>query len=239
MATSLACTAWQPSLPRMPMPTWAPWIIETSLAPSPTAIVMLVLSCSRTSSTNFRFCCGERRQQTHARLRRARSYKPAEASLDANAAVTNVPSRTRPPPEDELESPSVSTHRAASSNSKAWSTPVQFTKLARRMSSVKSRHARTISTAVSVLSPVSTQKRIPAALIVTIASGTPACSLSSIALMPARFSECSSSAATAAMASSRPSALDSAAVHFARHPWKASGVIRFDAKTKVRKPRRE
>ena len=38
--TGCTCTAWLPSLPRMPIPTWAPWIIGTSLAPSPMASVM-------------------------------------------------------------------------------------------------------------------------------------------------------------------------------------------------------
>mmetsp|Transcript_30247 Transcript_30247/g.64356 ORF Transcript_30247/g.64356 Transcript_30247/m.64356 type:complete len:217 (-) Transcript_30247:21-671(-) len=104
------------------------------------------------------------------------------------------------------------------------------------MSSVKRRHALTISTAVSVLSPVRTQKRMPAALIVSMASGTPSCNLSSMALTPESIKECSSSAATAAMTASRSCFAAPAAIHFWCQCSKKACSMIFDVIARVRKP---
>ena len=64
--------------------------------------------------------------------------------------------------------------------------------------------------AVSCLSPVMTQTLMPASSRVATASGTPSCSLSSMAVTPTRRRPASTSPATAASASSRPSNFDAA-----------------------------
>mmetsp|Transcript_26807 Transcript_26807/g.70463 ORF Transcript_26807/g.70463 Transcript_26807/m.70463 type:complete len:285 (+) Transcript_26807:1395-2249(+) len=56
------------------------------------------------------------------------------------------------------------------------------------MASVRSLHVRPILKAVSTLSPVSTQTRIPAVCICLMVSGTASCSRSSMAVAPTRFS---------------------------------------------------
>lgn len=47
-----------PSLPLIPTPTWAVWIMPTSLAPSPMASVM-AFTCFFTMSTISDFCSGD------------------------------------------------------------------------------------------------------------------------------------------------------------------------------------
>lgn len=47
-----------PSFPLMPTPTWAVWIIPTSLAPSPMASVM-AFTRFLTTSTISDFCSGD------------------------------------------------------------------------------------------------------------------------------------------------------------------------------------
>mmetsp|Transcript_47258 Transcript_47258/g.143675 ORF Transcript_47258/g.143675 Transcript_47258/m.143675 type:complete len:222 (+) Transcript_47258:1153-1818(+) len=200
IVTSLACIAWLPSLPRMPTPTWADWIIATSLAPSPMARVMPRPFSFLTISTSLRFWFGDRRQHTHERLAIAASYNLVFADSVCKAAATKVPSITRPPVSADCR-----VVMAASSNSNACSGPVHSVKYARTMSSVNKRHDRTISMAVSVLSPVNTQKRMPAALINSMASGTPCCNLSSRAVMPTNVRPDSSSAAHASIVSCLPS----------------------------------
>ncbi len=69
------------------------------------------------------------------------------------------------------------------------------------------------------LSPVRTQRRMPAAARLAMASGTPACSLSSMAVQPSSCSPTSAASATAATASSRP-----ASAVFA--PWNRSCHLR-------------
>mmetsp|Transcript_3018 Transcript_3018/g.7540 ORF Transcript_3018/g.7540 Transcript_3018/m.7540 type:complete len:279 (-) Transcript_3018:451-1287(-) len=70
------------------------------------------------------------------------------------------------------------------------------------VSSEKSRQDLAMSTAVSVLSPVSTQSRMPASLIVLMASGTPSCNLSSTAVTPMNLRFFSNCAPTSAIVSS-------------------------------------
>ena len=65
-AKSAALTAALPSLPMMPSPTWASWIIETSLPPSPTAAVMGFRGEFFIILTISAFCSGDIRQQTTA-----------------------------------------------------------------------------------------------------------------------------------------------------------------------------
>mmetsp|Transcript_117746 Transcript_117746/g.279550 ORF Transcript_117746/g.279550 Transcript_117746/m.279550 type:complete len:300 (+) Transcript_117746:1288-2187(+) len=104
------------------------------------------------------------------------------------------------------------------------------------MLGVKRRQDFAISTAVSVLSPVRTQNRIDAALMETMASGTPSCSLSSMAVIPAGSKECSTSAAISASFFSRSS--DSRLASFQRLSQSSVKLrsIFFAAITRVRRP---
>ena len=59
MAKSEKELAWEPSLPKIPMPTCAVYIMLTSLAPSPIARVVLSLQCFLIKLTIVAFCFGE------------------------------------------------------------------------------------------------------------------------------------------------------------------------------------
>ncbi len=64
MAKSLELTACMPSMPAMPTPTCASWIMGTSLAPSPMERARHWGSCAVTMCTMARFWSGETRQAT-------------------------------------------------------------------------------------------------------------------------------------------------------------------------------
>mmetsp|Transcript_89807 Transcript_89807/g.192566 ORF Transcript_89807/g.192566 Transcript_89807/m.192566 type:complete len:316 (-) Transcript_89807:591-1538(-) len=207
----------------------------TSLAPSPTASVITELSRSLMICTSARFCCGARRQQTQDKLIKASLCSNALASSEAKTDCTRLPSRTRAvPPAGVLFlrlSRFCCKHRTASS------VDVQPTKYTISMSGLIRLQERAISTAVSVLSPVSTHMRMPMAFSMAIACGTPSWSRSSIALMPQNFKECSSSAAHTAILCSRSSTpSDLAASNLVRQSSKNLWSSSFQAITKVRSP---
>mmetsp|Transcript_101473 Transcript_101473/g.183120 ORF Transcript_101473/g.183120 Transcript_101473/m.183120 type:complete len:244 (+) Transcript_101473:947-1678(+) len=194
--------------------------MATSLAPSPMARV-IVLPPPRcfTISTRDRFCLGESRQQTQAEADVASStsicHSPAASSLasaslsadldmcgirDLGTAVAASPSailetRSRNAPSMTRASPSLALEQrcacAACSMAMQSSSDLASTNLMSFWSFRRRLHDFAISIAVSVLSPVSIQICIPIAFNVAMASGTPSCSLSSRAVMPASFRECS------------------------------------------------
>ena len=65
MEKSLAKAAYFPSLPTIPTPTSAAWIIATSLPPSPMLNTIFSVY-SLISSVTLAFCVGEHLQQTTA-----------------------------------------------------------------------------------------------------------------------------------------------------------------------------
>mmetsp|Transcript_76774 Transcript_76774/g.183924 ORF Transcript_76774/g.183924 Transcript_76774/m.183924 type:complete len:207 (-) Transcript_76774:1407-2027(-) len=93
-----------------------------------------------------------------------------------------------------------------------------------------------MSTAVSVLSPVSTQSLMPAAFRVAMASGTPSWSRSSTAVRPASCSSFSMSAPTCATRSLWFCMEFCASDHAASQRAKSAGATFFEATTKVRRP---
>mmetsp|Transcript_123244 Transcript_123244/g.359852 ORF Transcript_123244/g.359852 Transcript_123244/m.359852 type:complete len:245 (+) Transcript_123244:818-1552(+) len=210
MAMSHACTAADPSLPRMPTPMWAPWIIGTSFAPSPMESVMALAFCLLTSSTSSRFCMGESRQQTQLLLPSARSYSAFCALWLERICAMEAPSITMPRNAADVGPvwlPCDS--RLIASSGEAAPTDVYSC-----MPSSKSLQDFAISTAVSTLSPVNTQTRMPASRSVATVSGTPSCRRSSRAVTPQKDRPTSASAETVAMRSARPSMAARASSHF-------------------------
>mmetsp|Transcript_3683 Transcript_3683/g.9268 ORF Transcript_3683/g.9268 Transcript_3683/m.9268 type:complete len:263 (+) Transcript_3683:1445-2233(+) len=104
------------------------------------------------------------------------------------------------------------------------------------MSSRSSWQANPMFSAVSCLSPVSTQILIPALASVAMASGTPTCSLSSIAVAPTMIMSFSISSAAASSAPSLSSSAVVAALCSAFHSDHCSSVSSLLASTRVRSP---
>mmetsp|Transcript_1000 Transcript_1000/g.3349 ORF Transcript_1000/g.3349 Transcript_1000/m.3349 type:complete len:223 (+) Transcript_1000:316-984(+) len=93
MAKSAARAACCPSLPMMPTPTWASWIIATSLPPSP---MDNVVACSPlTSAVIAAFCDGVTRAQTTALDTMAAAKKRSRCSGFARMASSTAPPSTR------------------------------------------------------------------------------------------------------------------------------------------------
>mmetsp|Transcript_105057 Transcript_105057/g.294425 ORF Transcript_105057/g.294425 Transcript_105057/m.294425 type:complete len:268 (+) Transcript_105057:465-1268(+) len=113
-----------------------------------------------------------------------------------------VPSNTRP-----VSSEALSEVCASCSSRTACSTSTAPVAKAIVVFPEKSLQDRAMSTAVSVLSPVRTHNRMPAALTRSMVSGTPSCNLSSTAVMPTSLRPSSMRAATSAMRSSLDSSM--------------------------------
>mmetsp|Transcript_51381 Transcript_51381/g.143651 ORF Transcript_51381/g.143651 Transcript_51381/m.143651 type:complete len:219 (-) Transcript_51381:73-729(-) len=213
MAKSAAFTAWRPSLPEMPTPTCASWIIGTSLAPSPMdKVTGRGVTPSRTSRTISAFCRGETRHaMTTAHCsatRRKRAPKLCVVTTSRNWPVTSNAAPT-----------SLGTHAVRvleTSSSSAFSTksveapPGSSLEQSNTMMSIPSTRTfvlKPMMRAVSSLSPVSTQSFMPAMRTRSIVSATPTCSLSSMAVAPTMSKPRSMRSATACNNSSRFSML--------------------------------
>ena len=94
MATSALRAACRPSMPLIPTPMWAAWIMETSFAPSPMASRIDCFLCFLTSFTTRAFCSGDTRQQMTALHMTARSRNSFSRSF-SSAYVSDLPSMTR------------------------------------------------------------------------------------------------------------------------------------------------
>mmetsp|Transcript_146940 Transcript_146940/g.471729 ORF Transcript_146940/g.471729 Transcript_146940/m.471729 type:complete len:248 (+) Transcript_146940:1329-2072(+) len=105
------------------------------------------------------------------------------------------------------------------------------------VASVKSWQDFAMSTAVSVLSPVRTQRRMPMALMVLMASGTPSCNRSSTAVRPTKSKPFSNFAPTSAIFSSLVSSMTFfAMVYSALHDSNSSLPIVRMPTMSVRRP---
>mmetsp|Transcript_20503 Transcript_20503/g.56885 ORF Transcript_20503/g.56885 Transcript_20503/m.56885 type:complete len:361 (+) Transcript_20503:2615-3697(+) len=93
-----------------------------------------------------------------------------------------------------------------------------------------------ISMAVSRLSPVNTQSLIPALPSVAMVSGTPTCSLSSMAVAPTMCRSLSSASAASVSFSSRPLMAVAAAVNCSSHSSHCASVRKRTPRTSVRRP---
>mmetsp|Transcript_32645 Transcript_32645/g.87641 ORF Transcript_32645/g.87641 Transcript_32645/m.87641 type:complete len:220 (+) Transcript_32645:292-951(+) len=200
----------------MPTPTCASWIMGTSLAPSPMDIVTGVgLIPSRTKRTISAFCNGDTRHAmttSHCTARYKNSCFFAESAIiDPRAApVTNIPCflhERHVPPAPRSTSPLTSRSMMKMS-----------------MSSSSTFEVIPMSRAVSSLSPVNTHSLMPAALMLTMVSGTSSCNLSSTAVTPTISIFCSISSATSANAPSRFRKAFSASRNFIIHASTSSRV---------------
>ena len=90
--------------------------------------------------------------------------------------------------------------------------------------------------AVSLLSPVRTQSLIPAFSKLAMVSGTPSCSLSSIAVAPTICRSFSISYATAVSFESLSSIDVEASLNFVSHSFATLSVRIFTPRTNVRNP---
>mmetsp|Transcript_59019 Transcript_59019/g.173252 ORF Transcript_59019/g.173252 Transcript_59019/m.173252 type:complete len:238 (-) Transcript_59019:383-1096(-) len=183
MATSHACTACEPSLPLIPMPTWAPWIIGTSFAPSPMASATVEGLILRTSCTILSFCIGLSRVHAQARLAMPSEKISSQHSWSSRATVRVLPSSTRP----VSCTPWISLwHLSKAALADATvSCSIAYTSF---VDLPKSRQERAMFTHVSVLSPVRIHSLAPASFTVSMASGTPSWRRSSRAVTPRKVS---------------------------------------------------
>mmetsp|Transcript_144952 Transcript_144952/g.361558 ORF Transcript_144952/g.361558 Transcript_144952/m.361558 type:complete len:281 (+) Transcript_144952:992-1834(+) len=224
----------------MPIPTCAPWIMGTSLAPSPIASVIAFGFCMRTSSTSSRFCIGESRQHTHELLATATSYSAVFALASDKMWPTDLPSRTMaclrgmPFNESSLLERGTSLSLVVHSRGDDVSTTLTIF-----MPASSNLHDLAISTAVSTLSPVSTHTRIPASRSVAIVDGTRSCNRSSRAVMPTYVRPSSMAAASRSSLALRSSMALFASAHRARQAEKSAGGMVLRATTSVRRPCRE
>mmetsp|Transcript_8499 Transcript_8499/g.24373 ORF Transcript_8499/g.24373 Transcript_8499/m.24373 type:complete len:268 (-) Transcript_8499:2858-3661(-) len=259
MAKSELLTAWRPSLPMMPMPTSAAWIMATSLAPSPMLSIFPVIrfsnlrfharrpeaprtailySKSLISFTMHAFWLGEARQTTTLA-----QYDPSSAST-GSMLVPRMWVRVWPSitsscvaacPLDELflsssgccaimrscgevmlptcRRPALtgSTVSISSRRRDLHDTYESELKIIALSGCLSRRQLVAMLIAVSCLSPVIIHTLIPASRRVAMASGTPFCSLSSMAVIPTSSRSCSTSSCSLAICSSRPSRRDDAA----------------------------
>ncbi|KAH3667397.1 hypothetical protein OGAPHI_003046 [Ogataea philodendri] len=161
MAKSALLAACIPSIPLMPTPTWAAWIIETSLAPSPIASNRAFFF-RFTRRTTRAFCSGETRQQITALQRTAISRSRSSRS-DSKAKPSDFPSMTKA---NELMSSCdnwlLRKISALSSKFSLVSRLDSSFTINRFMSSLSSLQLIPMLIAVSCLSPVNTQTLIPA-----------------------------------------------------------------------------
>mmetsp|Transcript_54713 Transcript_54713/g.127997 ORF Transcript_54713/g.127997 Transcript_54713/m.127997 type:complete len:240 (+) Transcript_54713:125-844(+) len=229
----------------MPTPTWASCIIGTSLAPSPIAKVMGALpvlgstTFSLTSFTISAFCSGE---TLHAMTIVQESATSSNFFLLSSSAVifskaapvTKHAFSGAPSPDptalNSLTTPSnvraISCTEIVRSGSMVW----MF------MESVKTLALKPMFRAVSSLSPVSTQSFTPAFRMSSMVSGTPTCSLSSMAVTPTSSTSFSISAATLSNSASFPVTFCFAASHFASQFVNSDWLSFFRPKSNVRKP---
>mmetsp|Transcript_16130 Transcript_16130/g.32629 ORF Transcript_16130/g.32629 Transcript_16130/m.32629 type:complete len:252 (-) Transcript_16130:1974-2729(-) len=236
MEKSLANLASCPSKPTIPTPMWAARIMPTSLAPSPMPSVILPFSCRRTQSTISDFCLGLRRHPTTDLAILVRLINLVSSS-GASAKCSVAPSMTRP----YFFSPSVSTASAVQRpKARSICADVPGTScsliITISMSSSNVPLDRPILIAVSCLSPVKIQIAIPAWRRDRSVSGTPSCSLSSIAVTPTNVKARSISSATTSTSLSRsvkdPRASAYRLLHWSNH---ASSTWRY-ANASVRSP---
>mmetsp|Transcript_79386 Transcript_79386/g.227778 ORF Transcript_79386/g.227778 Transcript_79386/m.227778 type:complete len:207 (-) Transcript_79386:1823-2443(-) len=197
MAKSELLTACRPSLPAMPTPTCASWIMGTSLAPSPTESVT---GCgempSRTRRTICAFCAGLTRHAMSTELPWAMSSNcslVSSLSMKTCNAFPEIMSAFRP---------------GSSKSQSLWSSsrfivPSSSSMMRKSMEGVSTLVLKPMFRAVSNLSPVRTQSLMPAARIFSMVSGTPSWSLSSIAVVPKMSKLTSMSSATSANFCSR------------------------------------
>mmetsp|Transcript_71799 Transcript_71799/g.226843 ORF Transcript_71799/g.226843 Transcript_71799/m.226843 type:complete len:223 (-) Transcript_71799:112-780(-) len=220
-----------PSCPEMPTPMSAAWIIPTSLAPSPIASV--VHPADLTSLVTRAFCKGETRQQITAahklpasRNLALRSSVSAQASAWPSMIMACSPSPS-PPRALAITSPSCLPTAACPSSlastlsplpSAAKTSGVSEVTLCATMSLRRSEHAKPMFMAVSLLSPVSTHSLMPARARTAMQSGTPSCSLSSMAVEPRRVRSFSISSCTVSRSSSCPCTVLLAATKRSCHP---------------------
>mmetsp|Transcript_46255 Transcript_46255/g.83336 ORF Transcript_46255/g.83336 Transcript_46255/m.83336 type:complete len:223 (-) Transcript_46255:375-1043(-) len=218
--------------------------MATSFAPSPIASDILPFPANFTISTRLRFCCGERRQQIHAFAPIATLHKICFASASSlpelpsamrKTCSTKAPSSTKAGMAAGFAFWIVS--RAAFSMLKAISSEVAPASFTSDVSASTRLQDLAISMAVSVLSPVSIQTWTFISFSFWMASGTPSCSLSSMAVSPKKSSPCSSLAAQAVMRRSRSAPpAERAASYSLFHSSNSASSNVFWAITKVRNP---
>mmetsp|Transcript_82960 Transcript_82960/g.235350 ORF Transcript_82960/g.235350 Transcript_82960/m.235350 type:complete len:318 (+) Transcript_82960:2145-3098(+) len=263
MAKSAAFTACWPSYPKTPTPTWASWIIGTSLAPSPMASVTGAgLIPSHTMRTMSAFCAGEIRQAiTTAHFWAMSRNAPLRLASECTAlkappvtiSATVFLSRTR---SSTFFLTALKLVPATSTSRCLWSEGVvgllsgvrppagversgHQSRTSTCISSVSTPLLKPMLRAVSSLSPVSTQSLMPAFRMLSTAAGTPSCSLSSMAEAPTTSRPLSISTAASVRAPLRFATLRSAASYLRSQSSFSLGWRRRRAKTSVRRPWRE
>mmetsp|Transcript_77480 Transcript_77480/g.224814 ORF Transcript_77480/g.224814 Transcript_77480/m.224814 type:complete len:323 (-) Transcript_77480:1555-2523(-) len=206
----------------------------TSFAPSPIARVMgLPLTFSRTSATISAFCFGLTRQAMSTEHCVAISsnffFFPGTERISLSALPVTIIARS-------------SNFRTAFKSLSCLSrsmTPSSSSTMAIFMLGVSTFVLNPMFLAVSNLSPVNTHNLIPALRTFSIASPTPTCNLSSIAVAPRISKFFSMSAATAASSSSRPLVNFCASSYFFWKSLTSTWVNFLYPMTKVRRPCKE
>mmetsp|Transcript_16212 Transcript_16212/g.33275 ORF Transcript_16212/g.33275 Transcript_16212/m.33275 type:complete len:209 (-) Transcript_16212:2063-2689(-) len=203
----------------------------TSLAPSPIASVITggFVRLSLTSFTTSAFCFGLTLQQMQTSQCRAKSRNSILTS-SLRARVRVAPSMTiaclpssfsfggsLPPTPTSFIMISI----MCCFNSTTVKAPERMCMF---MSCMSSLQEKPMLIAVSCLSPVRTQSFMPASAKVSIASGTPSCSLSSMAVAPTSVSPTSTSSARASCAACLPSINRLALCHFSLKALNSSSV---------------
>mmetsp|Transcript_17782 Transcript_17782/g.50054 ORF Transcript_17782/g.50054 Transcript_17782/m.50054 type:complete len:218 (+) Transcript_17782:190-843(+) len=182
MTKSEAITACMPSFPRMPTPTWAAWIMATSLAPSPTAMVRT----ERWVLMRVTICCFWIGVERHATTvwQCFPSVTRSSCMLSSSITIASAsPSMTR------QAGPSWALSMASTS---AGPTSSSFPAiLITFISGVIRQQASAMLMAVCRLSPVRTQMRMPARRRSEMVCPTASCSRSSMPVVPTSSISCS------------------------------------------------
>mmetsp|Transcript_9554 Transcript_9554/g.24922 ORF Transcript_9554/g.24922 Transcript_9554/m.24922 type:complete len:245 (-) Transcript_9554:1857-2591(-) len=211
-------------------------IIGTSLAPSPMLSVMgCGLTPRRTMVTIWRFWSGETRHATTALHMRANlsmsAVMPASSMIVSRALPVTM--RARCSVSWPIRSWCLVRHPASCCLTSASVSPLMYSSV---ISSRSNWHANPMFSAVSCLSPVSTQILTPALARVAMASGTPTWSLSSMAVAPTTTMSLSTSSAALSSAPSLSSSAVVAALCTASHAAHSSSESSFFPSTSVRSP---
>mmetsp|Transcript_9112 Transcript_9112/g.9888 ORF Transcript_9112/g.9888 Transcript_9112/m.9888 type:complete len:302 (+) Transcript_9112:289-1194(+) len=199
----------------MPIPICASRIMETSLAPSPTAMVTSFMLCL-TNRTTRAFCRGVTRQQITASHSRAISRKSVCSLASFKIISSGSPSMMIPCFADFPDLISISFNC-----SRILLGATSDILIKDMLGVIKLQFFPTFS-AVSNLSPVKTQTLIPAVWKSSRHSGTSSCSLSSTEVAPNKNNSLSICSATAAILSSRFSTDSAAALKPSLHLWYSS-----------------
>mmetsp|Transcript_64350 Transcript_64350/g.182547 ORF Transcript_64350/g.182547 Transcript_64350/m.182547 type:complete len:343 (+) Transcript_64350:2366-3394(+) len=240
MAKSELFTDCRPSRPAMPTPTWAVWIMGTSLAPSPIARVTTArpsgpTTFSRTSDTICAFCSGDTLQAMTMDTALAMSSRSrcSNALSITSMSASPVIRRARWSGSLPLHLSSTAWSCPCTSPldlSTSWIPPCASHSLTRTLA------LKPISFAVSNLSPVNTQNLMPALRMLSMVSGTLSCNLSSMPVAPQSSRSVSIFSATLASAPSRSPRSALAALYSSSQGPTTAASSRRRHRTRVLRP---